>query len=208
MTSEPSINSERARQIIATKYVNSALKRSFDILVSLILLPFAILILIPVLVVYPFFGGLDIFYKHQRVGRNGRVFNLYKIRSLIRNHNNPRAGNDKNDGTIIPVIGYFLRQSRLDELPQIWNILRGDMSWVGPRPEQVDFVEICITENKYYNDRHLVKPGITGLAQIANPNATMDDYAEKLVYDINYIERASILLDIRLLVKSVLVIVK
>lgn len=197
---------QESESMYKAPYTMSWLKRFFDISFCVCILPFAVLVLIPLVVVFPFFGGFDILYKHQRVGRDGRVFYLFKIRSLVRNHNNPRAAVDRYDGTIIPVIGYFLRRSRLDELPQIWNILRGDMSWVGPRPEQVEFVEMYKNENPNYNFRHVVKPGITGLAQIANPNATMDDYEEKLVDDLKYIQSASLFLDIKILLKSLVVI--
>ncbi len=203
-----SISDDNLMHVVETKYVNSKGKRVFDILLSVLLFPIVVLILSSVIVVYPFFGGFDIFYKHRRVGRNGRVFYLYKIRSMVRNHNNPRAGLDKNDGTIIPGLGNFLRQSRIDELPQIWNIFRGEMSWVGPRPEQVDFVELYKSQNHNYNKRHLIRPGITGLAQIVNPNASMDDYAEKLISDIEYVNTSSLLLDIKILAKSVLIIVR
>jgi len=114
----------------------------------------------------------------------------------------------KGDGTVIPGMGKFLRQTRLDELPQIWNILRGDMSWVGPRPEQSDFVDQCLEKFTAYDARHAVKPGITGLAQINNPDATIDDHQEKLVHDLEYIQTASLLMDIRILWRSLGVIFK
>jgi lipopolysaccharide/colanic/teichoic acid biosynthesis glycosyltransferase len=114
----------------------------------------------------------------------------------------------KGDGTVIPGLGKFLRQTRLDELPQIWNILRGDMSWVGPRPEQLAFVEQCKEKYPAYDARHAIKPGITGLAQIHNPDATMDDHQEKLVHDLQYIQTASLWLDIQILWKSLVVVLK
>ncbi len=147
-------------------------------------------------------------FRHYRMGLGGKKFYLYKIRSLKKHHNNPRAGMLKGDGTVIPGIGEFLRQFRLDELPQIVNILRGDMSWVGPRPEQVDFVTHCKEENPLYDARHAVKPGITGLAQINNPDATMDDYQEKLVHDLEYIQTANLWLDVQILWKSFFVILR
>jgi lipopolysaccharide/colanic/teichoic acid biosynthesis glycosyltransferase len=171
-------------------------------------LPFALLLLLPVCVVYPLFSGLDFVFRHYRVGKNGRRFYLYKIRSLKKNHNNPRAGMVKGDGTVIPILGNFIRQTRIDELPQIWNIFKGDMSWVGPRPEQLDFVTQCIEKYPAYDARHAVKPGITGLAQIHNPNATIDDHQEKLVDDLEYMRTATLWLDIKILCRSLGIIAK
>jgi lipopolysaccharide/colanic/teichoic acid biosynthesis glycosyltransferase len=189
-------------------YAMSHTKRWFDVAFSLFVLPIALLLLLPVCLVYPVFGGWSMIFRHFRVGLGGKRFYLYKVRSLKKNHNNPRAGMVRGDGTVIPVMGAFLRQTRLDELPQIWNILRGDMSWVGPRPEQLDFVADCITKYPAYDARHAVKPGITGLAQIHNPNATIDDHQEKLVHDLAYIQTASLWGDIQILWRSVGVVLK
>ncbi len=194
--------------VVLSPYAMSHTKRWFDVAFSLCVLPVAVLLLLPVCVVYPVFGGWSMIFRHYRVGLGGKRFYLYKVRSLKKNHNNPRAGMVKGDGTVIPVMGAFLRQTRLDELPQIWNILRGDMSWVGPRPEQLDFVADCITKYPAYDARHAVKPGITGLAQVHNPNATIDDHQEKLVHDLAYIQTASLWGDIQILWRSVGVVLK
>ncbi len=194
--------------VVLSPYAMSHTKRWFDVAFSLCVLPVAVLLLLPVFLVYPVFGGWSLIFRHYRVGLDGKRFYLYKVRSLKKNHNNPRAGMVKGDGTVIPVMGVFLRQTRLDELPQIWNILRGDMSWVGPRPEQLDFVADCITKYPAYDARHAVKPGITGLAQVHNPNATIDDHQEKLVYDLAYIQTASLWGDIQILWRSVGVVLK
>jgi lipopolysaccharide/colanic/teichoic acid biosynthesis glycosyltransferase len=191
-----------------SSYANSHSKRLFDLTFTLLVIPFALVLLLPVFVVYPIFGGFSLVFRHYRVGMGGNKFYLYKIRSLKKYHNNPRAGMVKGDGTVLPGIGKFLRETRLDELPQIWNILRGDMSWVGPRPEQLAFVNQCKEKFPAYDARHSVKPGITGLAQIINPDATMDDYQEKLVHDLEYIQTASLRLDIQILWKSVFVILR
>ena len=191
-----------------SSYANSHIKRLFDLTFTLLVIPFALALLLPVCLVYPFFGGFSMIFGHYRMGIGGKKFYLYKIRSLKKYHNNPRAGVVKGDGTVLPGIGEFLRQARLDELPQILNILRGEMSWVGPRPEQVDFVNQCKEKMAVYDTRHAVKPGITGLAQLKNPNATMDDYQEKLVHDLEYIQTASLWLDIQILCKSFFVILR
>jgi FlaA1/EpsC-like NDP-sugar epimerase/lipopolysaccharide/colanic/teichoic acid biosynthesis glycosyltransferase len=194
--------------VLLSGYVNSHTKRWFDIAFSLLVLPVAVFILIPVCLIYPLFGGWSMIFRHYRIGQGDRKFYLYKIRSLKKNHNNPRAGMVKGDGTVIPVMGKFLRQTRIDELPQIWNILRGDMSWVGPRPEQAEFVETCQKRYPAYGARHAVKPGITGLAQINNPDATIDDHQEKLVHDLAYIQTATVWMDLRILWRSLVVIFK
>jgi FlaA1/EpsC-like NDP-sugar epimerase/lipopolysaccharide/colanic/teichoic acid biosynthesis glycosyltransferase len=197
-----------AKPIVLSDYVNSHAKRWFDLGFTVVVLPFAVLLLFPICVVYPLFSGWNLIFRHYRVGKNGRHFYLYKIRSLKKNHNNPRAGMVKGDGTVIPVLGNFIRQTRIDELPQIWNILRGEMSWVGPRPEQMNFVVDCIAKYPAYDARHAVKPGITGLAQVHNPNATIDDHQEKLVHDLAYIQTASLWGDIQILWRSVGVVLK
>lgn len=205
--SQPVLNMVQ-QPLIVSSYVKSHTKRWFDLVFTLCVLPVACLILLPFCLVYPFFGGWDLIFRHHRIGHGGRHFYLYKIRSLKRNHNNPRAGMVKGDGTTIPVLGKCLRQTHLDELPQIWNILRGDMSWVGPRPEQIAFVEAFKEKYPAYDARHAVRPGITGLAQIHNPDATLDDHQEKLIHDLAYIQTASLWLDIQILWKSLAVVLK
>jgi FlaA1/EpsC-like NDP-sugar epimerase/lipopolysaccharide/colanic/teichoic acid biosynthesis glycosyltransferase len=197
-----------ADPLVLSAYVNSHTKRWFDLAFSIVVVPAALFLLIPVCLVYPLFSGWNIIFRHYRVGKDGRRFFLYKIRSLKKNHNNPRAGMVKGDGTVIPIIGHFLRQTRIDELPQIWNIIKGDMSWVGPRPEQLDFVKECIQKYPAYDARHAVRPGITGLAQIHNPNATIDDHQEKLVHDMEYLRKASLWMDLSILWRSVGIVVK
>jgi len=196
------------KKIRTSSYVNSPLKRSFDLIFTIIVLPIALLFLVLILLIFPFFGGFKFFFSHYRVGKDENKFLLYKIRSLNNKHNDPRAGNNKDDGTVIPFLGHFIRNSRIDELPQIWNIIKGDMSWVGPRPEQLAIVEDFNLKYPNYKLRHLVKPGITGFAQINNPNATIDDFQEKLNYDFHYIENASLLFDLKILIQSLIVITK
>ena len=197
-----------AEPLVLSAYINSHTKRWFDLAFTFVVVPAALFLLIPVCLVYPLFSGWNIIFRHYRVGKDGRRFYLYKIRSLKKNHNNPRAGMVKGDGTVIPIIGHFLRQTRIDELPQIWNIIKGDMSWVGPRPEQLDFVKECKQKYPAYDARHAVRPGITGLAQVHNPNATIDDHQEKLVHDMEYLRKASLWMDLSILWQSVGIILK
>ena len=197
-----------SQPLVLSWYVNSHTKRWFDLVFSLMVLPVAVLLILPVCCVYPLFSGWNPIYMHYRVGKVGRRFYLYKIRSLKKNNNNPRAGMVKGDGTVIPILGPFIRKTRIDELPQIWNIFKGDMTWVGPRPEQLDFVTQCIEKYPAYDARHAVRPGITGLAQIHNPNATIDDHQEKLVDDLEYMRTATLWMDIRILWRSLGIILK
>jgi lipopolysaccharide/colanic/teichoic acid biosynthesis glycosyltransferase len=118
-----------------------------------------------------------------------------------------RSGSNPTDISILPIVGSFLRNYKIDELPQIWNILIGQMSWVGPRPEQSILVEEYIAKNPKFETRHLAKPGITGLAQVHNPTALADDFNEKLYFDLQYIEKASLWLDLSILLRSFRVVV-
>ncbi len=147
------------------------------------------------------------FYIQKRVGKNGRLFSIYKIRTIIQGNTNPKAGMFPGDSAVLP-LGHWLRALRIDELPQILNILRGEMSWVGPRPEQLVFVELEISKTPRFNERHQALPGITGLAQVKMPNATPDDNAIKLIWDLEYLNSASFVLDLAILIRSFFVIWK
>lgn len=181
-------------------------KRVFDVGFSLVVLPIALSLLLIVFIIFPFIDGFSILFHHERVGISGKKFFLHKIRTYEKTKQNAAINSMGGDLKVVPVIGNFLRLSRIDELPQIWNILKGDMSWVGPRPEQSQFVEQIIAEYPNYDARHTVKPGITGLAQINNPNATIEDHQEKLIFDLEYTQKASLLLDLKILWRSLVVV--
>jgi len=137
-------------------------------------------------------------YRQQRVGEHGQVFTLYKFRSM-RTDAEAKTGAvwaRDNDDRIIPG-GKFIRKTRLDELPQLWNVLRGNMSFVGPRPERPEFVGELTRAIPFYGQRHVVKPGITGWAQVRySYGSTVDDAMEKLQYDLFYIKNLTIALDL------------
>jgi sugar transferase (PEP-CTERM system associated) len=136
-----------------------------------------------------------VFYLQRRVGLNGRVFNLHKLRSM-------RADAEAATGAVwatpgrdprVTPVGRFLRRSRLDELPQLWNVIRGDMSLVGPRPERPEFVERLTEQIPYYGLRHSVRPGLTGWAQVRYAyGASVEDAMEKLQYDLYFIKNQSL----------------
>ena len=146
-------------------------------------------------------------YAQERVGENGRVFTLYKFRSMRTDAERgvpvwARDGDDR-----ITRVGRFLRLTRLDELPQLWNVLRGDMSFVGPRPERPFFVEQLAAAIPYYKQRHAVKPGVTGWAQVKyRYGSSIDDAREKLRYDLYYIKHLSIFFDLTIIFDTVKVI--
>ena len=143
-------------------------------------------------------------YSQTRVGRGGQLFLLHKFRSMRTDAEKMGAQwATENDPRITPV-GRFLRATRIDELPQLFNVLRGDMSFVGPRPERPQFVAELAKKIPFYSMRHMVKPGITGWAQICYPyGASEEDSREKLQYDMYYIKNYSFFFDILILLQTV-----
>jgi sugar transferase (PEP-CTERM system associated) len=183
-------------------------KRAMDVLVSAI----AVIVLSPVLVLAALAIKLDspggVFYRQTRVGLNGAHYDIIKFRSM---RNDAEAGGtpqwaQQNDARVTRV-GHFLRQTRIDELPQILNIVKGEMSLVGPRPERPFFVEQLEEKMPFYAERHRVKPGLTGWAQIKyRYGATEEDAREKLRYDLYYVKNFNVLLDIFILMRTVRVV--
>ena len=151
----------------------------------------------------------SLFYAQQRVGKNGKVFTLWKFRSMVPNaEENGAAWAQKNDPRVTKA-GNILRKTFIDELPQAINILKGDMSLVGPRPERPEFVQSLSEEIPFYQIRHLVKPGITGWAQVNSPYGNSTQGAlEKLQYDLYYLKNRSLMLDLDILLKTVNVVFK
>ncbi|OZG73444.1 sugar transferase [Hahella sp. CCB-MM4] len=193
-----------------TSALGSILKRSFDVVASLILLlvtwPF---ILITVACI-KFEEGLKapVFYKQVRVGINGEPFEVIKFRSM--RVDAEKGGQaiwaSKNDDRVTRV-GAVIRKYRIDELPQLFNVLKGEMAFVGPRPERPVFVEKLANNIPYYNERHRVKPGITGWAQLCFDYAdSEEDSKEKLRYDLYYIKNNSLMLDFLILLQTVEVV--
>lgn len=149
-----------------------------------------------------------ILYRQRRVGRQGVVFNCYKFRTMRQDAEADTgatwtADNDPR----ITVVGKFLRSSRLDEIPQLWNVLRGDMNFVGPRPERPEFVEWLSREIPHYNVRHIVRPGITGWAQVRyRYGSSIEDAQEKLRYDLFYVKNISPGFDLLILFYTIKII--
>jgi sugar transferase (PEP-CTERM system associated) len=148
-----------------------------------------------------------VFYKQERVGEKGKIFKLLKFRSMVEGAEaNGPVWAGKNDDRITR-IGQWIRKWRLDEIPQMVNVLKGDMSFVGPRPERAYFVEKLREEIPFYDQRFYVKPGITGLAQVKYQyGASKDDSLEKLRYDLYYIKNLSLLLDLLIIFETIKVV--
>ncbi len=188
---------------------SSAFKRLFDIGASLLLLVLALpLILIAAIAVKLDSKG-PAFYRQRRVGLYNQGFDIVKLRSMRTDAE--IAGNavwaEKNDPRITR-IGRIIRMIRVDELPQCWSVLKGEMSFVGPRPERPQFVEDLETQLPYYAERHMVKPGITGWAQINYPyGASIEDSRQKLEYDLYYAKNYSPFLDLLILLQTIRVVI-
>ena len=181
----------------------------FSIFLSIILL---ILLFLPgmlVALVHKLFSKGPIFFIQQRAGLHGNTFKLIKFRTMVKNAEEEGAQfADKKDRRIT-AIGKFMRRLRIDEIPQFFNVLKGDMSMVGPRPERKVFIETLTKEIPYYKLRLLVPPGLTGWAQVNGAYAGNDieDHKEKLEYDLFYIKNRSIFIDLLILLRTVKTIV-
>ncbi|MBA6152672.1 exopolysaccharide biosynthesis polyprenyl glycosylphosphotransferase [Gelidibacter maritimus] len=177
--------------------------RIFDILFSIIGLLVGILILPFILIGNLFGNNGPLLYKQERVGKNGKIFKIVKLRSMIVNAETNGAEWAKVNDVRITKFGKFLRRSRLDEIPQFYNILKGDMSVIGPRPERQFFVDELARTIPFYETRHIVKPGLTGWAQVKTRyGGTVDESMVKLQYDLFYIKHRSLFLDLNIMVKT------
>jgi sugar transferase (PEP-CTERM system associated) len=146
-----------------------------------------------------------VLFSQNRVGRNGKTFRLYKFRTMRRDAEAKTGAvwAQQNDPRITS-FGRFLRMSRLDEIPQLWNVLKGDMGFVGPRPERPEFVQWLVGAIPYYNLRHIIRPGITGWAQTKYQyGATLEETQQKLCYDLYYIKHISVMLDLMIIFGTV-----
>jgi sugar transferase (PEP-CTERM system associated) len=183
-------------------------KRFFDLAASTVLLlvawPFMVLVALAVWLE----TGAPIFYSQTRVGQGGRTFDVVKFRSMrvdAEGDGKARWATKNDDRTTR--VGRFIRLTRLDELPQLFNVLRGDMSFVGPRPERPQFVDQLNQEIRYYDIRHSVKPGLTGWAQLRYPyGASVRDAEEKLKFDLFYVKNQGLLFDVMIMLQTVEVV--
>ena len=190
--------------------LQQALERGFDVIASLGLLVIAAPFMAMSALAIKIEDGRDapVLYRQRRVGQHGGLFDVLKFRSMRIDAEKPGEARwaTPNDPRVTRV-GDFIRKTRLDELPQLFNVLRGDMSFVGPRPERPEFVERLEQTIPYYRERHTVKPGITGWAQLCYPyGASEKDAREKLQYDLYYVKNRSLIFDLAILVQTVEVV--
>ena len=181
---------------ITKKFIDLSFSIVFG-LISLIFIPFLALAI-------KLESAGPLIYKQKRVGKNGKIFMVYKFRSMTDNAEKNGAQWAQEGDQRITRIGRVIRKTRIDEIPQFINIIKGHMSFVGPRPERPEFVEQLKKEIPFYNERHLIKPGLSGWAQINYPyGASVKDAKEKLQYDLFYIKNQSVALDISIILKTI-----
>lgn len=196
------------KNIEANKKANEILKRFFDLMFTIIIGILTLPIIIFASILTKITRG-EIFYFQKRVGKNGKIFNVIKFGSMVLNAERNGAEWAKRDDPRITKFGKFLRKTRIDELPQLLNVFKGDMSFVGPRPERPEFVEELEKIIPHYSMRHLVKPGLSGWAQIKfTYGSSVLDAMQKLQYDLYYIKNRSIILDIAISLKTLAIIAK
>jgi sugar transferase (PEP-CTERM system associated) len=184
-----------------------AAKRSFDILVSAAVLAFALPVMLMTAILIRLDSPGPIFYRQVRTGQNGKPFTLFKFRSMRVDAERDGPQWAALSDNRITRVGAFIRKTRIDELPQVFCVLRGQMSFIGPRPERPFFVESLMQHVPYYNERHRMKPGITGWAQVNYPyGASIADAKEKLSYDLYYTKNFSLFLDILILLQTIRVV--
>jgi exopolysaccharide biosynthesis polyprenyl glycosylphosphotransferase len=181
------------------------IKRAVDLLIActLILLTLRVMAIAALAIKYDSAGS--VFYRQERVGLRGRCFMLLKFRSMVADaQRDGRPVWAAQGDPRVTRVGRLIRQVRIDELPQLINVLRGEMSMVGPRPERPYFVDQLSESIPHFAERHSVKPGITGWAQINYPyGASIEDARQKLVYDLEYIEKRSFRLDLRIVFSTI-----
>lgn len=183
------------------------MKRSIDLALSIVMIVVALpLMLLTAAGVWLEDGG-PVLYRQERVGENGRTFVLSKFRSMRKDAETGTPIWAKDDDDRVTRVGRFIRKTRLDELPQLWNVIRGDMSFVGPRPERPYFVEELARAIPFYQQRHAVKPGLTGWAQVKyRYGSSLEDAMEKLRYDLYYIKHLSVFFDLTIVFDTVKVV--
>jgi len=184
----------------------AATKRAMDLVCASIGIVLALPLIVLTAIAVRLTSPGPVLYHQNRVGKNGRVFTVHKFRSMQTDaeaSTGPVWAAKDRDPRVTP-IGRLLRRSRLDEVPQLWNVLKGDMSFVGPRPERPEFVTALTEQIRFYGQRHIVRPGVTGWAQVRYTyGATTEDALQKLQYDLYYIKNLSIALDVYIIFETV-----
>jgi len=189
-------------------WLRSFVKRTFDLLASATLLLIALPIMAVTALIILLESGAPVIYRQQRVGYRGVPFTVLKFRSMARDaEKNGHVWAVVNDSRVTP-FGRIIRRCRIDELPQLLNVLKGEMSFVGPRPERPEFVAMLTEQIPFYAVRHSVKPGITGWAQVRySYGATVEQTVKKLEYDLYYVKNHTLVLDLVILLETIRVVV-
>jgi len=182
--------------------------RVSDILFSIIGLLFGI-VLSPIILIGNLLGNRGpLFYSQERVGKNGKIFRILKLRTMIKDAESDGMKWAQKNDVRVTKFGRFLRRTRLDEIPQFTNVLKGDMSLIGPRPERPFFVQELSKIIPFYETRHIVKPGLSGWAQVnSRYGASVDDSLTKLQYDLYYIKHRSFFLDMNIIIKTLTTVI-
>lgn len=192
------------RHVDAMNGLQRFLKRIFDILFSIIGLIFFSPLFLVFSIILLFDNG-PVIYKQERIGYKGKSFFIYKFRSMrVDSESNgiPRTEQERNKH--ITTLGNFLRAHHLDELPQLWNILKGDMSFVGPRPERQYFIDQINRETDEYHFIYLMRPGLTSYATIHNGYTdSMEKMLKRLDYDLDYLDNRSLMMDLNIIIKTI-----
>jgi exopolysaccharide biosynthesis polyprenyl glycosylphosphotransferase len=189
-------------------YTSRILKRVIDVIISVLVLVCALPFIIIMILLIKLTSKGPIFYKQERIGKNSKLFTMYKFRSMIVNAEEygPEWAGERDHR--ITKVGRIMRKVYFDEIPQLWNVLKNEMSLVGPRPERPHFVELFKKEFPYYYKRLSIKPGITGWAQVKHKyDSSLDDVKVKLNYDFYYIENMSLRLDFKIMANTLIVII-
>jgi len=193
---------------VQTSTFTDKLKRIIDIFFSILILVLSSPLLLVVAFLINLGSAGGVIYSQNRVGLNGKVFKVFKLRSMRANAEKNGVEWSKENDPRITKIGKFIRATRIDEIPQCWNVLKGDMSLIGPRPERPEFTTILSERIPYYDLRHLVKPGLSGWAQVMYPyGSSEEDALKKLEYDLYYIKNQSFSLEVGIFLRTVMTIV-
>jgi putative colanic acid biosynthesis UDP-glucose lipid carrier transferase len=185
------------------------LKRFFDIVFSVCVMITGIPIIILLYLVTKFSSAGPAIFKQERIGKNGRPFRIYKFRSMYVGAEKSGPQLSKGFDPRITRWGSIMRKTRLDELPQFWNVLKGDMSVVGPRPERQHYIDQIVVRDPHYMLLQRIKPGITSIGQVEFGYAeNLDEMCKRLQYDLIYLKKVSLLTDISIILRTVVVMIK
>ena len=188
-----------------TSHLYAALKRALDVIVAIPALILLGVIIVPLSAIIKLDGG-PVLHRQVRVGKNGRPFTVVKLRTMRERPGEPTTWTEAGDRRVT-LVGRLIRRLHLDELPQAWAVLRGQMSLIGPRPEQPQYVDRLRSEIDFYNTRLTVRPGLTGWAQVnSGYGSNVDDARVKLSYDLYYVKHQSLSLDLIILARTVMAV--